>query len=158
MRPETWSGASPARKGELDRRRLVWEADASLDRVRVSSQPGGEVEDPDVDDLRVEDLLDLVADHVVDRLHLEFARKGLLDAVDQRQLRVPLPRLVHEARVLERHAEAARERAQQPLVGLVERVLPVVVLEGDDADSAATGDERHEEEDFAHSPATKKLP
>ena len=64
----------------------------------------------DIDDLRVEDLLDLVADDVVDRLELELARERLLDAVDQRQLGVPLPRLVHQAGVLERDAQAARER------------------------------------------------
>ena len=109
------------------------EADASLDRVRVVRQPGGEVEDADVDDLGVEDLLDLVADDVVDRLQLELAGERLLDAVDQRELGVPLPRLVHQPRVLERDAQAARQRLQQLLVGLAERVLPVDVLERDDA-------------------------
>ena len=68
----------------------------------------------DRDALRVEDLTDPVADGVVDRLHLEFARERVLHAVDQRQLGVPLPRLVHEPRVLQRHAQAARERRQQP--------------------------------------------
>ena len=74
--------------------------------------PGRPRRGRDVDDLRVEDLLDLVADDVVDRLQLELAGDRLLDAVDQRQLGVPLPRLVDEAGVLERHAEAARERGQ----------------------------------------------
>ena len=73
-------------------------------------QPGRLVEDADVDDLRVEDLLDLVADDVVDRLQLELAGDRLLHAVDQRELGVPLPGLVHEPRVLERDAEAAGER------------------------------------------------
>ena len=58
----------------------------------------------------VEDVPDPVADDVVDRLHLELAGERVLDAVDQRQLRVPLPRLVHEPRVLERHAQAAGQR------------------------------------------------
>ena len=85
---------------------------AALEQVRVAHEPGRLVEHRDRGALRVEDLLDLVADDVVDRLHLELARERSLDAVDQRQLRVPLPRLVHQARVLERHAQAARERRQ----------------------------------------------
>ena len=63
-------------------------------------------------------VLDLVADDVVDRLQLQLARERVLDAVDQRQFGVPLPRLVHEARVLERDAEAAAERDEQAQVGL----------------------------------------
>ena len=102
----------PVRPRVLDGRRLVGKADTPLDRVRVARQLGGKVEDADVDDLGVEDLLDLVADDVVDRLHLELARERLLDAVDQRQLGVPLPRLVHEPRVLERDAQAACQRVQ----------------------------------------------
>ena len=125
-----------AHRGSSMGDRLVGEADAPLDRVRVADQPGGEVEDADVDDLGVEDLLDLVADDVVDRLHLELARERLLHAVDQRQLGVPLPRLVHQPRVLERHAEAAGERLQQLLVGLGEGVLAVDVLQRDHAASA----------------------
>ena len=42
--------------------------------------------DADVDDLRVEDLLDPVADQVVHLLHVELGGKALLDAVDDRQL------------------------------------------------------------------------
>ena len=52
----------------------------------------------DGDPLRVEDLLDLVADDVVDGLHLELAGQRRLDAVDQRELGVPLPCLLDRAR------------------------------------------------------------
>ena len=92
-------------------------------------QPGGEVVDADVDDLRVEDLLDLVADDVVDRLHLELAGERRLDAVDQCQLGVPLPRLVHQAGVFECDAEAPGQRVEQLPIGLAERMLPIDVLE-----------------------------
>ena len=109
-------------------------------------QAGGEVEDSDVDDLCVEDLLDLVTDDVVDRLHLELARQRLLHAVDQRQLGVPLPRLVHQPRVLQRHAQTARQRRQQALIRVVVRVLAVEVLERDDAVRAPSRHERDEEE------------
>ena len=50
--------------------RLVGEAHAPLDGVREVDQPRGRVEDPDVDDLRVEDLLDPVSDEIVHRLHV----------------------------------------------------------------------------------------
>ena len=89
----------------------------ALDQVREVHEPGRLVEDRDVDALSVEDLLDLVADDVVDRLQVELAGERLLHAVDQRQLGVPLPRLVHQPRVLERDAQAGCERLQQLLVG-----------------------------------------
>ena len=74
------------------------------------------VEDRDGDDLGVEDLLDLVADDVVDRLHLELAGERLLDAVDQRELGVPLPRLLDRARARERRADVLADEREQVLV------------------------------------------
>ena len=113
----------------------------------------------DRDDLRVEDLPDPVADRVVDRLRIELARDRVLHAVDQRQLGVPLPRLVHQPRVLQRHAQAAGERLQQLLVGLAERVLAIDVLQRDQARRLAAGDERDEENRLrALSPAMTMLP
>ena len=88
-------------------------------------KPGRLVDHRDRGDLGVEDRLDPVADGVVDRLLVELARDRILHAVDQRQLGVPLPRLVHQPRVLERDAQAARQRLQELLVGLVEGVLAI---------------------------------
>ena len=104
----------------------------------------------DVHDLRVEDLLQLVAYHVVDRLQVELARQRLLHAVDQRQLGVPLPRLVHQPGILERNTEAARERLQQLLVGIAERVLAIEVVERDDAGRALACHERDEDDRLRH--------
>jgi len=92
-------------------------------------ETGRLVEPADRHGVGVEDLADPVADGVVDRLHVELARDRLLRAVDQRQLRVALTRLVHQTRVLESNAQAARERRQQALVGLGEGVFAVEVLE-----------------------------
>ena len=83
---------------------------APFDQVRVVHEPGRLVERRDRDDLGVEDVPDPVADSVVDRLRIELTRDRVLHAVDQRQLGVPLPRLVHQPRVLERDAETAGER------------------------------------------------
>ena len=114
-----------------ERNRLVREAHATLDRIRERDEPGRGLVHADVGDLRVENLLDLVADDVIDRLQLELAGERRLNPVDQRELGVPLPRLVHEAGVVEGHAEAARERGQEALVRLGEGVCPVEVLERD---------------------------
>ena len=92
----------------------------------------------DVDDLRVEDIADPVADGVIDRLQVELARERLLDAVDQGQLSVALPGLVHQPRVLERDAQAPRQRLEELLVGVAERVCAVEVLERDHACRAPT--------------------
>ena len=75
---ERLAGLDDRASRKLDERdRLVGEAHAALDRVREVDRAGLAVEDPDVDDLGVEDLLDLVADEVVHRLHVELARRGL---------------------------------------------------------------------------------
>ncbi len=140
----------PCRERALEGGRLVRKANATLERVHITREPGREVENGYVDDLGVEDLLDLVADYVVDRLQLELAGERLLDAVDQRQLGVPLPRLVHQPRVLERNAEAAGERLQELLVGVRESMLPVDVLERDHARCLAAGDEWHVEHRLRH--------
>jgi hypothetical protein len=52
---------------------------------------------------------------------------------------------VHEPRVLERHAEAARERGQQADVVLAERVRPVEVLERDAPTNLISGHQRSHE-------------
>ncbi len=68
--------------------------------------------------------LDLVADQLVHRLHVELGGQAFLDAVDDRQLGRSLVglgqqalRLVEQPGVLERDAQAARERGQQPNLG-----------------------------------------
>ena len=129
----------------------IREADAALDRVREVDEPGLRVEDADVDDLGVEDLVDLVADEVVHRLHVELGREPVLDAVDDRQFGGALVRLgqealrlVEQAGVLEGDAHARRERAQQTLVGLVVGVR-LDVLEADDADDPLARQDRDAE-------------
>src|SRR5206468_545301 len=66
--------------------RFVVKADVALDRVWEVQDARRLVVDGDVDDLGVGDLLDLVADDVVDRLRVELARDRDLNAVDQCQL------------------------------------------------------------------------
>ena len=107
-----------------------------------------EVEHADVHDLGIEDLLDPVADQVVHRLHVQVLGEALLDAVDQGELGGALVglgqqalRLVEEPRVLQRHAEAAGQRHQQPHIALRECVFMVQVLERDDTSRFATGDQ-----------------
>ena len=112
--------------------------------VREPDQTCVLVDDADVDDLCVEDLLDPVADQVVHRLHLELLGETPLDVVDERQLGVPLARLLEQARVLERDAQASGDRRQQPHVGFAERVLPVQVVQRDDARPSAPHEERNE--------------
>jgi hypothetical protein len=101
--------------------RLVRVPHAALNRVRVVEEAARVVVDGDVDDLCVEDLLELVADDVVDRLRIELARDRLLDAVDECQLGVALPRLLDRTGPGESRADVLADERQQVLVLL--RVL-----------------------------------
>ena len=103
------------------------------------------VDDPDVDDLRVEDLLDPVTDELVHRLHLEVLGKAALHVVDEGQLGVALPRLLEQPSVLERDAQASRERREEAHVRVAERVLSVEVLQRDHARRLAPHQERDEQ-------------
>ncbi len=92
----------------------------------------------------------LVADEIDDGLEIELRGHPLLDAVDDGELgrallgflQQPL-RLVEQTRILERDAQAARERGQQSEVGVAECMLAVDVLDGNDAPGLVADDERH---------------
>ena len=101
----------PAEADQLHR--LVREADAALDLVREVEQARRLVVDGDVDDLRVEDLLELVADDVVDRLELELAGERRLDAVDQGQLCVPLTGLLDRPRTRQCSSDVLGDEREQ---------------------------------------------
>ncbi len=133
---------------DLDR--MVDQPDASLDRVREPDLIGGRVHDPDVDRLRVEDLREALADEVVHRLHLEVLRQTTLDVVDQGELRVALPGLLEQPRVLKRDAETAGERREQADVSLAERVFSVDVLQRDPAGGFTPDDERDVDRGHRH--------
>ena len=99
----------------------------------------------------VEDLADLVADGVVDPLHVELGGERRLHAVDDRELGGTLLalleqalRLVEEARVLQRDAHARGHGIQQPDFGFAERVLALVVLEDDRAEHPVAAQNRDE--------------
>ena len=106
----------------------------------------------DADVVGVEDVAQLVADQVDDRLEVELGGHALLDRVDHRQLgrallgflEQPL-RLVEQARVLECHAHAVRQRAQQAQVGL-RRTHRAGALDADRTISRAVAQQRHTEE------------
>ena len=72
------------------------------------------------------------------------AGERLADVVDDRQLGGPLAGLVEEARVLERHAQARREGAQEAGVGLAEGVR-LQALEGHHAEDPFAGEDGHPE-------------
>ena len=110
---------------------------------------GVAVEDADVEHLRVEQLAEPVADEVAHRLDVDLRREALLDRRDDRELGGSLvglaqqaARLVEQAGVLERDRQARCDRPQDADVGLGERVLPVEVLERDDARRLAPDEER----------------
>ena len=126
-----------------------------------SDQARRDVIDPDVHDLGIEDLLDLVADQVVHRLDVEVLGQPALDVVDEGQLggalvglRQELLRLVEQPGILQRDAEAAGERGQQANVRLAERVLSLEVLDQEDAVDRSPVIIGTNRADFASSPAT----
>ena len=82
-----------------------------------------------------------LADEVVHRLHLEVLGQATLHVIDERELGVPLSRLLEQPGVLERDAETAGERREQADVSLAERVFSVDVLQRDPAGGFTPDDE-----------------
>ena len=82
---------------------------------------GGLVVQRHIGDVGVERLAHPLADQLDQRVEVELRGERLPDAVHRRELGHPLARLVDETGVVERDAEAAGERGQQPLVGLARR-------------------------------------
>ncbi len=102
--------------------------------------------------LGVEDLRDLVADEVDDRLEVELRGQALLDAVDDRKLRGTLLtllekplRLVEEASVLEGHAHRVGQRLEQAHIGIAERVLALDIGQTDNSAGLFACDHRHKD-------------
>ena len=89
-----------------------------------------------------------LADEVVHRLRVEPFGQALRTLVDDRaQLaRCCLGRsLLEQPSVLQRDAQAASERGQQPHVRVAERVLAVEVLQRDHAGRSVADDQRNED-------------
>ena len=85
---------------------------AVLENIRKVDRVRHRVVNANADVSLIEDLANLVADGVIDSLHVEFGRERLLHAIDDRKLGVALLgflqealRLVEQAGVLERAAE-----------------------------------------------------
>ena len=83
---------------------------------------GGLVVQRHIRDVGLERLPHALADELDQRVEIELRRERLPDAVHRRQLGHALPGLVDEPSVVERDAEAAGQRRQQPLVVLGEGV------------------------------------
>ena len=129
---------------------LVVMAHAVLEDVARVPLPALGVPPADADVAGGEHLAQLVADEVDDRLQLELGGHALLDAVDHREFGVALLgllqqalRLVEQARVLERRAQARDHGLQQAHGGLVERVLALEALDAHLADVALADHDRH---------------
>ena len=128
---------------ELDR--ILLKANTPFDHVREPHETRRRIENGDVDDLRIEDLLDPVADQVVHRLRLEILGEPALNVVDERQLRIALAAVIEQASVLERDAQAPGNRRKQADITLGEGVITIEVLEGDDPRRPVTDNQRGEQ-------------
>ena len=91
---------------------MVDESLTTLDRIREPDLTCLVIDHTDIHGLRVEDLVEPLADEVVHRLHLEVLGEPPLDVVDEGELGVPLACLLEEARVLESDTQVPRERRE----------------------------------------------
>src|SRR5262245_32999391 len=105
-------------------------------------QPGRLVEDGDVDDLRVEDLLDTIAYELVHRLHVEVHRQASLHVVDQREFGVALTGVVDQPCPLERRGDVVADELQELFLGLRVFLVLQIALDHDRADRLAFGLQR----------------
>ena len=134
-----------------DRHRRIGEAHATLDRVGEADLVSFPIDDSDVHHLGIEDRLDLVADEVVHRLHVELLRQPFLHAVDDGQFGRALIRFrqqslrrVEQAGILERHAHARCEGGEQSDIAVVE-CMRRQAFQRDDAEDAVAGQDRDAE-------------
>ena len=102
------------RQAAAHRHRLLRFADAVLDVIRERDDVVGLVLEGDEGDVGRERLAHLLADQLDQRREVELRGDRLADAVDRVELGDTLAGLVDQPRVLERDAEAGRERRQQP--------------------------------------------
>jgi len=110
--------------------------------------------------LRIENRAHLVADQIVNRLHVELRGKPLLNAVDDFQfggalLHLPeqAARLGKQARILNRRAEVGGERAQEAHVRLAIQVR-LLVLDIDDTRYLVAHNDGHAQPGFGMFPST----
>src|SRR5439155_10725438 len=83
-RPEDFLGKTTWRT------RLRMKALAVVEQVDIANQIGFRIKQRDPDHVRIEYFANLVADQIVDRLHLQLRGQTFLHAVDDRQLGVAL--------------------------------------------------------------------
>src|ERR1700694_5335960 len=98
---------------------------AVVEEEHIANHIGFRIEQTYPDYIGSEYFTDLVADQIVDGLHLQFRRQTFLHAVDDRELGVALLgllqqalRLVEEPRVLEGRAQRRGDRREQAQLGL----------------------------------------
>jgi hypothetical protein len=110
---------------------------AVFEQIRVVDKPRLRVVDSDAHVGLVEDLADLVADRVVDPLHVELGGERLLHAGDDRELGRALLLgleqalgLVEQARVFERDRHRVGQRGEEAHVGVDECILRLAVERG----------------------------
>jgi len=134
---------------EVDIGRRV--AFAFLGRIRERDFAACLIVERDLNRPGPEDLADPLSDQVDDRLEVELLGEGRADLVDDRELGRPLLRLAEEtlglieqARVLEGHAHARGERAEQADVGIVVNVR-FGAFERDHAKDTIARQDRHPE-------------
>ena len=147
---EGLAGRGNVGEESADRHRCELQTLALVVEVLELDEPGSRIQDADVEVGGVEDLADLVADGVVDALHVPLGGQRGLDAVHDRELGRPLLALGEESLglgelsgVLQRDAQRAGQRLQKSHVGRTERVLALVAGEVQEPAHFAAPHERH---------------
>ena len=135
----------PGREAFAEAHRRVLAALPALAVVGEVDHVGRGVVEGDVDEVGVEDLTELVAEPLDQRVELELLGERLSDVVHDRELGRPLAGLLEQPGVLEPHVQAPGERGEQPDVGLAERVFAIEVVERDDAGPSVPDQQGHEQ-------------
>ena len=122
------------KSGRSQQPRIDCDSPTTFEDIRVMHHFGLGIKDPNPHVRLIEDLADLVADSVIDALHVQFGRERLLHTVDDCEFRGALLalleqalRLVEQARIFQRHAHRVGQRLQKADVRWSERVLAVHV-------------------------------
>src|SRR6056297_751857 len=106
------------------------------------------VERTNGDTLCIKKILNPVSDQIINTLKVHFSNKPLLNAVNNRQLRISLFRFIEKPCIFECHAHTVGQCAEQPHVRFRKGLFVIEVLQAYISSYRITNNDRYKQDRF----------